>query len=77
MITRPAGLGMGVGRVSRRLRGVGVLAMLDAGLHTMQHVESVCKVPQGAGVLRLLVRSGAVGVCIDSRSVAQRVEAMC
>jgi hypothetical protein len=34
MIKRASGLKMGVGRVSRQLRGVGVLAMPDAGLHT-------------------------------------------
>jgi len=51
MIARASGLGMGVGRFSRPLRGVGVLAMPDAGLDTMRRVDSVCEVPQGAGVL--------------------------
>jgi len=37
---------------------------------------SVCKVPLGAGVLRLLVTGVAVGVFIDRRSVADGVEAM-
>jgi hypothetical protein len=37
-----------------------VLALPDAGLDTMRHIESVCKVPPGGGVLRLLVvRTGA------------------
>jgi len=42
---------MGVGRYSRPLREVGVLAMPDAGLVTMRRVEFACKVPPGAGVL--------------------------
>jgi hypothetical protein len=42
---------MGVGRFSRPLRGVGVLAMPDAGLDTTRRVESVCVIPLGAGVL--------------------------
>jgi len=75
MIARASGLGMGVGRFSRPLRGVGVLATPDAGLDTTRRVESVCKVPPGAGVLRLLVTSVAVGVFIDRRSVADGVEA--
>jgi len=36
--------------------------MLDAGLDSTRHVQSVCKVPPGAGVLRLLVTGVAVGV---------------
>ena len=74
MIARASGLGMGVGRFSRPLRGVGVLAMPDAGLDTTRRVESVCMVPLGAGVLRLLVPGVAVGVIIDSRCVADGVE---
>jgi hypothetical protein len=34
MIARTSGLRMGVGRFSRPVREVGVLAMLDAGLDT-------------------------------------------
>jgi hypothetical protein len=34
MIAWASGFGMGVGSLSRQLRGVGVLAMLDAGLDT-------------------------------------------
>jgi len=75
MITWASGLGMGVVRFSRPLRAVGVLAMPDAGLDTTQRVESVCKVPPRAGVLRLLVPGVVVGVFIDHRSVADRVEA--
>ena len=67
MIARASGLGMGVGRLTRPLRGVGVLAMPDGGLDTTQHVDSVCEVLQGAGVLLLLVPGMAVGVIIDRR----------
>jgi hypothetical protein len=42
---------MGVGRLSRPLRGVGVLAMPDAGRDTTRHVESLCMVPLGAVVI--------------------------
>jgi len=65
---------MVVGRFSSPLRGVGVLAMLDAGLDKTRRVESVCIVQLGAGVLRLLVPGMAVGVIIDRRCVADRVE---
>jgi len=57
MIAWASGLGMGVGRFSRPLRGVGVLAMLDMGLDTTRCVGSVCEVLPGAGVLRLVVPS--------------------
>jgi len=75
MIARASGFGMGVGRFSRSLRGVGVLAMPDAGLDTTRRVESVCMVLLGAGVLRLLVPGVAVGVIIDRRCVVDGVEA--
>jgi len=75
MIARASGSGMGVGRFSRPLRAVGVLAMPDAGLDTTRRVESVCTVPPGAIVLRLLVTGVAVGVFIDRRSSADGVEA--
>jgi hypothetical protein len=77
MIARDSGFGMGVGRCSRPLRGVGVLAMTDAGLDTSRCIESVCMVPLGAGVLRLLVPGMAVGVIIDSRCVPGGVEVTC
>jgi hypothetical protein len=70
MIARASGLGMGVGRFSRPLRGVGVIAMPNAGLDTMRRVA----VPPGAGVLRLLGTGVAVGVFIDRRCVADGVE---
>jgi hypothetical protein len=50
MITRAAGLGMGVGIFSRLLRGVDVLTMQEAVLDTMQRVESVCKGSPSTGV---------------------------
>jgi len=75
MIARASGFGMGVGRVSRPLRGVGVLALPDAVLDTTQSVESVCMVPLGAGVLRLHVPGVVVGVIIDRRCVVDGVEA--
>ena len=67
---------MGVGRFSRPLTGVGVLAVPDAGLDTMRRIKSVCEVPPGAGVLRLLVPVMAVGVFIDLSSVLDWVEVM-
>jgi hypothetical protein len=73
MIARAYGFEMGVGRFSRPLRGVGVLAMADAGLDTTRRVESVCMVPLGAGVLRLVVPAVAVGVGIDIRCVGDVV----
>jgi len=50
--------------------------MPDARLDTTQHVESVCEVPPGAGVLQLLVPGVAVGVIIDRRCVADGVDVM-
>jgi len=71
MIARASGLAMGVvGRFSRPWRGVGVGTMPDVGLDTTRRVD----VPPGAGVLRLLVPSVAVGVFIDQSCVADRVE---
>jgi len=74
MIARASGFAMGVGRFSRPLRGVGVLPMRDAGLDTTRRIESVCLVPLGAGVLRLLVPGVVVGVMIESRCAADGVE---
>jgi hypothetical protein len=75
MIARAFGFMMGVGTFSRPLRGVGVLAMPDAELDTTRRVESVCMVPLGAGLLRLLVPGVAVGVIIEHRWVVDGVEA--
>jgi hypothetical protein len=74
MIAQPSGLGTGVGRFSKPLRGAEVFAIRDAVLGTTRHFESVCKVPQGRGVLQLLVPGVAVGVFIDFRSVTDGVE---
>jgi hypothetical protein len=64
----------GVGRLSRLLRGVAVLAMPAELLDTMRRIESVCKVPQGGGERRLLVSRVTVGIYIERRSVADGVE---
>jgi len=74
MITQASGLRMGAGRFSRLLRGVGVLAMADAGLDTTRHVQSVREVPLGAGGLRLIVPGLRVGGFIDHHCVADGVE---
>jgi hypothetical protein len=74
MIARASAFAMGVGRFSRPLRGIGVLAVPDAGLHTTRRVESVCVIPLRAGVLRLLVPGVVVGVIINRRCVAEGVE---
>ena len=74
MIARASGFGMRVGRFSRLLRGVGVLAMPNAGLDTTRRFESSCTVPLEADVLRLLVTGVVVGVIIDRRCVADGVE---
>jgi hypothetical protein len=46
-----------------------VLAIPDARLDTTGRVESICEVPPGAGVQRLLEPGIAVGVIIDRRGV--------
>jgi len=73
MIAQASGLGMGVGRFSRPLRGVGVLAMVDAKQDATRHIESVSQVPPGAGGLQLFVPGIAVGVFIDRRCVVDGV----
>ena len=73
MIAWASGPGMGAGRFSRPLRGVGVIAMPNVGLDTTRRIE----VPPGAGVLRLLVTGLAVGVFIDRCCVADGVKVMC
>ena len=57
-------------KVFKTVRGVGVIAIPNAGLDTTRRVE----VPPGAGVLRLLATGVAVGVLIDRRCVADGVE---
>jgi len=76
MIVRASALGMGVARVSRLLRCVGVLAMLDAELDSTRHIESACEIPSGACVLRLLLPGVVVRVFIDFRCVVERVDVM-
>jgi len=77
MIARDCGLGMGLGRLSRLHRGVGVQTMSDTGLDKTRHVESGCDVPLDSHVLRLHVPSVAVGVIIGHRCVVDRVEVTC
>ena len=72
MIMRDSGFGMGVCRFSRLLRGVAVLAMLDAGLNTTRRIESVCEVPLCVGVPGV-----AVGVFIDRHCVSDGVRVTC
>jgi len=74
MIARASGLGMWVGRFSRQLREVRVLAMPDAGLDTTRRFEFVCKVTSGASVLQLVVPRVVVGVFIHCRSVVDGLE---
>jgi hypothetical protein len=49
--------------------------MPDVGLDTTRHVESVCVIPLGAGMLRLLVPGMAVGVIIERRCLVNGMEA--
>jgi hypothetical protein len=65
---------MGVGRFSRPLRGVGLVAMPDAGLDMTRRIESVCMVLLGAAVLRLLEPGMAFGIIIDRRCIPEVVE---
>jgi hypothetical protein len=77
MITRACGFGIRVGNFSCLEREVQVLAMPDAGLDTMQRIESVCMVPLGASLLQLLVPGVSVGVIIDRRFVVVMMKATC
>ena len=73
IVARTPGLRMGIGSCSRLLKGVGKLAMPDARLDTVQHVESVCEGPRCAGVQRLSIPSMAVGVITDHPCVVDTV----
>jgi len=73
MIARASELGILVGRFSKPLGGVGVLAMPDAWLDTTRRIESVCHLPLAAGMSRLLVPGMAVGVLGERRCVADGV----
>jgi len=74
MIVWASGLRMGVGRFSRPLRAVGVLAMPDAGLVTTQHIGYLWENLPGADMQRLVVPSIAVAVFIENHCVPDRVE---
>jgi hypothetical protein len=74
MIALASGFRMEVSRFSSPLRGVGVLAMPDAGLDTTRSVKYLCMVLMGAGVLQLLVPCMAVRAIIGCRFVADGVE---
>ena len=69
-----SGFRMGVARISKALPRLAVQGMREAGLDTLQHVESLWILPQRGGVLRLLVPSMAVGVISHCLCVADRVE---
>jgi hypothetical protein len=64
-----SGSGLGVGRCSRLLREVGVIAMPNVGLDITRCIE----VPLCAAGLQLLVTSVAVRVVTDRRCVADGV----
>jgi hypothetical protein len=61
MIAWASGVGMAVRRDSSPLRGVRVLTMPYARLDTTRHVESVCVILLGTGVLRLFGPGAVVG----------------
>jgi hypothetical protein len=65
---------MAVGRFSTAMGGVGVLTMPDAGLNTMQSIESVCMVLLGAAGVQLLVPGIGVGVIIARSRVANKLK---
>jgi hypothetical protein len=73
MIMQATGLGMGVGRLSRHLRGVGVITMRNVGLETKRHIE----VPPVDCVLQLPLPGTVVGVLFDLHCVAAGVEVTC
>jgi hypothetical protein len=70
MIAQASGLGMAVGRFSKPLRGVQVITMQDAGVHTTRRVQF----SPGGGGIRLLDPGVADGVFIDRRCVADGAE---
>jgi hypothetical protein len=51
--------------------------MPEAGLYTRRCVDSVCMVPLGAGVSRLLVPGMAISVIIHCGCVADGMEVTC
>jgi len=70
IITQPFEFGIGVGWFSWPLGGVGVKTMPDAELDTTRCFE----VPLCPGVQRLIVPGVEVGVFIDLRCLADRVD---
>jgi hypothetical protein len=70
MITRASGFGFRVCRFSKPPTGVAVIAMADLGQDTTRCIED----PPRVGELGMLVPSVAVGVYIDCRCEADRVE---
>jgi len=74
MIALVSGLQLEVGRFPALLRGVGVLAMPDVELYTMQDDEAVCDLPPGIGVLMLLACGKSGGVIIDRGCIVDRME---
>jgi hypothetical protein len=74
MVAWASGLGIGLGRFTRPLKGMGVPAMPDVWQDTTRRVEYACEVPLGAGVLRMLVLSMTLEVIIDRCCVADRRE---
>ena len=74
MIARASGFGMGLGRFSRPVRGLEVIAIPDAGQDTTRCFEFVCDVSPGVCVLPLFIPGVGVGVFIDRRCVADVVE---
>jgi len=74
MVVPASWLAMGVGRLSRQLRGVGVLAMQDVELDATWRIEFVCEVNPGVVLLWQIVPRVAVKVFIASCWVADKVE---
>jgi hypothetical protein len=73
-ITCTSGFGIAVGRLSRPVRGVGLLAMADAGLDTLRRIASVQMVSLGTVVLQLRMPRVAVGVIIARRCLPDGAE---
>jgi len=73
IISQASGLGMGIGRLLRPLRGIGEMTMQDGGLNSTRHV----KVPPGAGVPQWHVHGVAVGLSIDRRGVRNMIQLTC
>lgn len=77
MIGWASALVIGVGRLSRVLRGVGMILLPDAELDTMRQFHFASAVAPGAGVLQLSVPGVAAGVLFDRCCVAAGMEFKC